>query len=79
MHTLPSPLCYKEKVIMAAGGWVSSRAVQRYLHLYDESMKEAAERLAGLRPNGTVTKTVMPDSTTVDRRSQLVENERKLA
>ena len=53
-HTFGSRLAslqYIEKAIMAAGGWTSSKAVERHLHLYDESMKEAAERLSRLRPN----------------------------
>ena len=67
-------LQYKEKAIMAAGGWTSSKAVQRYLHLYDESMKEAAERLSTLRPNGTVTETVMPHPSAVDKEAQVIED-----
>ena len=48
-------LQYKEKTIYGSGDWCSSKAVQRYLHLYDESMKEAAERLTTLKPNATET------------------------
>ncbi len=43
-------LQYKKKTMMASGGWTSSKAVQRYLLLYDESMKEASKRLAALKP-----------------------------
>jgi integrase len=75
-HTFGSRMAslqYKEKAIMAAGGWCSSKAVQRYLHLYDESMKEAAERLASLKPNGTVTKTGAATQLPIDIYSKTVE------
>ncbi|WP_447603056.1 tyrosine-type recombinase/integrase [Nitrospira sp. Nam80] len=59
-HTFGSRLAglqYKEKAIMDAGGWTSSQAAQRYLHLHDSAMKEAAERLSAMKPNGTGTRT----------------------
>ena len=59
---------------MAAVSWTSSKAVQRYLHLYDESMKEAAERLSRLRLNGTVTETVMPLQSAIDKTAEVIEN-----
>ena len=46
----------RRKPLWRQGGWYSGKAVQRYLHLYDDSMKEAAERLATLKPNRTATK-----------------------
>ena len=81
-HTFGSRLTslqYKEKAIMAAGGWTSSKAVQRYLHVYDESMKEAAERLSTLKPNGTVTGTGTPYERPIDRSTEVAENAPGLA
>ena len=52
-HTFGSRMAslqYKEKAIMEAGGWCSSKAAQRYIHLHDEALKEAAERLSTLKP-----------------------------
>lgn len=48
-HTFASRMAslqYKEKAIMDAGGWSSSKAAQRYTHLHDEALKEAAERIS---------------------------------
>ena len=62
-HTFGSRLAslqYKENSIMAAGGWTSSKAVQRYVHLYDETLKNAAERLAGIKPV-PITNLVLPN------------------
>jgi hypothetical protein len=53
--------------------------VQRYLHLYDESMKEAAERLASLKPNGTVTKIGTLTQAPIDMCSKSIETTSKLA
>jgi hypothetical protein len=72
-------LQYKEKAIMAAGGWCSNKAVQRYLHLYDESMKEAAERLSTLRPIGTVTRTGTVTQVPIDMSTETVETTTTLA
>lgn len=77
-HTFGSRLAslgYSEKAIMSAGGWVSSKAAQRYIHLYDGAMKEAVERLAGLKPVPTVTQTGNPATLQHDRPAQLVETQ----
>jgi integrase len=81
-HTFGSRLAslhYKEAAIMAAGGWTSSKAAQRYLHLYDAALKDAAERLSGLKPSGTVTETVTAVRRSVDSESQTVDTTRGLA
>lgn len=62
---------------MEAGGWSSSKAAQRYIHLHDEALKEAAERLSTLKPmtipSPTVTTTGIDDNNGVDREMQTVE------
>jgi integrase len=81
-HTFGSRLAslqYKEKAIMEAGGWTSSQAAQRYLHLHDAAMKEAAERLSALKPNGTVTGTGIDGHSKVDTETQTVETTAGLA
>lgn len=81
-HTFGSRLAslqYKEGALMAAGGWTSSKAAQRYMHLSDSVLKEAAERLTGLKPNGTVTQTVTATPRDLDRSTQSTENTRGLA
>lgn len=79
-HTFGSRLAslqYKEKAIMEAGGWSSSKAAQRYIHLHDEALKEAAERLSTLKPRGfqppTVTETGIEASSGVDSDTQTIE------
>ena len=68
---------------MEAGGWRSSKAAQRYIHLHDEALKEAAERLSAIKPGGirslTVTTTGISDNNGVDRETQTVETRPMLA
>lgn len=85
-HTFGSRLAslqYKEKAIMEAGGWSSSKAAQRYIHLHDEALKEAAERLSSLKPTAiqspTVTSTGTETGNGVDRETQTVETRPTLA
>ncbi|HKC92917.1 MAG TPA: tyrosine-type recombinase/integrase [Nitrospira sp.] len=85
-HTFGSRLAslqYKEAAIMQAGGWTTSKAVQRYIALYDESLKEAAERLSTIKPtgigNGTVTKTGIDTPAAVDTDVKLLKNKTGLA
>ncbi len=70
-------LSYKEQAIMAAGGWTSSKAAQRYTHLADAVLKEAAERLSTLKPapipSPTVTRTGIDGRTGVDKETQTLE------
>ena len=35
---------------MDAGGWSSSKAAQRYIHMHDEALKEASKRLSTVKP-----------------------------
>lgn len=79
-HTFGSRMAslqYKEKAIMDAGGWSSSKAAQRYIHLHDEALKEAAERLSTLKPtpipSPTVTRTGITAQTGVDKETQTLE------
>lgn len=79
-HTFGSRLAslqYKEKAIMDAGGWSSSKAAQRYIHLHDEALKEAAERLSTLKPatiqRATVTITGNAVHDGVDKEAQTIE------
>ena len=81
-HTFGSRLAslqYKEKAIMEAGGWPSSQAAQRYIHLHDGAMKEAAERLSAMKPTGTVTRTGIDSYSKVDTETQSVETTTRLA
>lgn len=81
-HTFGSRMAslqYKEKTIMEAGGWTSSKAAQRYIHLYDSAMKEAAERLSAIKPTGTVTGTGIRGQLAVDSETQSVETKGGLA
>jgi len=79
-HTFGSRLAslqYKEQAIMAAGGWTSSKAAQRYIHLHDVALKEAAERISTLKPtpisSPTVTRTGIAGQTGVDKEAQTLE------
>jgi integrase len=77
-HTFGSRLAslgYSEKAIMSAGGWVSSKAAQRYIHLYDGAMKEAVERLSGLKPSPTVTETGNTATLQTDSPSQVIDSQ----
>lgn len=47
-------LLYKEATIMAMGGWTDSAAARRYIHPYEPVLREAAERLATLKPEKKV-------------------------
>ncbi len=81
-HTFGSRLAslqYKEKAIMEAGGWTSSQAAQRYIHLHDAAMKEAAERLSSIKPAATVTQTGTDSPCPVDTKTQIVETTSRLA
>ncbi|MGQ0811548.1 MAG: hypothetical protein ACT4OO_10035, partial [Nitrospiraceae bacterium] len=52
-------------------------AAERYIHLHDQALKEAAERLSTLKPvpnpSGTVTRTGNTPLSGVDRDAQTVE------
>lgn len=79
-HTFGSRMAslhYREKAIMDAGGWSSSKAAQRYIHLHDEALKEAAERLSTLKPtpipSPTVTRTGITGQNGVDKEAQTLE------
>lgn len=51
-HTTGSRMAmlgYREHAIMAKVGWTSARAAQRYIHMFDEQLMEASEKLSGLR------------------------------
>jgi len=79
-HTFGSRLAslqYRENAIMQAGGWTSSKAAERYIHLHDQALKEAAERLSTLKPvpnpNGTVTETGKAPLSGVDRDAQTID------
>ena len=65
---------------MEAGGWCSSKAAQRYIHLHDEALKEAAERLSCLKPVAllslTMTGTGTDKNNGVDSETQTVETRR---
>ncbi|MGH7254898.1 MAG: hypothetical protein ACREI3_03890 [Nitrospirales bacterium] len=43
-------MLYKEATIMEMGGWTDSAAARRYIHPYEPVLREAAERLAALKP-----------------------------
>jgi integrase len=75
-HTFGSRLAslqFKEKAIMEAGGWTSSQAAQRYLHLHDAAMKEAAEQLSRLKPNATGTRTGQEGFKGEEKQVQVIE------
>src|SRR5215831_679401 len=85
-HTFGSRLAslqYKKAAIKQARGMNTSKAVQRYIALYDESLKEAAERLSTIKPtgigNGTVTKTGIDTPAAVDTDVKLLKNKTGLA
>lgn len=63
-------LGYREAAIMQAGGWTSSKAAQRYIALYDEALKEAAERLSTIKPTGTQFGTVTNNRNSDTNRGQ---------
>jgi integrase len=75
-HTFGTRLAelgYAEPAIMNAGGWDDPNAARRYMHLSDETLKAAAERLSSLKPTGTVPKTVTGDQPNEAESLQVVE------
>lgn len=85
-HSFASRLAslnYKEQAIMAAGGWTSSKAAQRYIHMNDQTMQEMSEQLSTLKPiripSPTVTGTGIDGANGVDTEAQTVETRPTLA